>query len=166
MMGSQQDAAMERYNYYNDSRVQESMRGHAYVIRDAGPGRAILIPSAYLVENEDDDPDFVALQAQYEVNTAFEVCYRCSGSGTMVNPSIDCGGISQDQFDDDPDFYDSYMSGAYDQTCSVCNGKRVVPDEEKVLRGLPEGVMKRLLDFQRDMDDDRQERMAELRMGC
>lgn len=59
------------------------------------------------------------------VDTKFEVCDQCRGSGKIVDPNIDCCGLTQEDFDEDPDFYDDYMSGRYDQTCPRCNGKRV-----------------------------------------
>ena len=40
----------------------------------------------------------------------------------MVNPSIDAGGLSYDDFCDDPDFEEAYFSGRFDVTCSACNG--------------------------------------------
>ena len=56
-----------------------------------------------------------------------EVCDLCSGSGKVVNPSIDAGGLTQDDFDRDPDFEEEYFSGAYDIGCPQCNGNNVMP---------------------------------------
>lgn len=56
----------------------------------------------------------------------FEVCHTCRGKGTRVNPSIDGNGISREQFDEDPDFAESYFNGDYDVQCSACKGKRVI----------------------------------------
>lgn len=63
---------------------------------------------------------------EIKLPTRWEVCPVCDGKGTHVNPAIDCGGISQDGFDQDPDFMESYMSGAYDQTCNHCGGRTTV----------------------------------------
>lgn len=62
----------------------------------------------------------------------FDVCPRCSGSGTHVNPAVDGNGISREDFDQDPDFEREYIAGTYDVPCYQCNGKRVVlvPDED------------------------------------
>lgn len=57
----------------------------------------------------------------------FEVCDTCDGKGTHVNPSIDSHGLSAEDFAEDPDFAEDYMSGAYDVTCAECHGERVVP---------------------------------------
>lgn len=61
----------------------------------------------------------------------WEVCPRCDGEGSHVNPSIDGHGLSSDDFAEDPDFAEAYFSGAYDVPCEECRGRRVVlvPDE-------------------------------------
>lgn len=61
-----------------------------------------------------------------EVLTHYEVCPTCSGSGTVVNPSIDAGGITRETFDDDPQFERDYFGGRFDVKCPSCTGKRVV----------------------------------------
>lgn len=55
--------------------------------------------------------------------TKWAVCHVCNGKGTHVNPSIDCGGISAEEFHDDPDFAESYFAGEYDQACNRCGGR-------------------------------------------
>lgn len=66
-----------------------------------------------------------------EVETSFpakfEVCGTCEGRGSHVDPSIDSNGISQEKFDQDPDFEESYFAGNYDMQCVECKGLRVVP---------------------------------------
>jgi hypothetical protein len=57
------------------------------------------------------------------------VCPVCEGEGTTVNPNIDCNGLSAEDFRDDPDFAEDYMSGVYDITCKACNGLRVIKPE-------------------------------------
>lgn len=56
----------------------------------------------------------------------FEVCPRCEGRGKIVNPSIDGHGLSQEDFDQDPDFEEAYFAGRYDIACTECRGLRVV----------------------------------------
>lgn len=51
------------------------------------------------------------------------ICPICKGEGSYVNPNIDSNGLSGEDFADDPDFAADYMSGAYDVTCSTCNGR-------------------------------------------
>ncbi len=56
-----------------------------------------------------------------------EVCARCRGTGTHVNPAIDGNGLSPNDPDLDEDFWETYFSGGYDVACYNCNGMRVVP---------------------------------------
>lgn len=59
--------------------------------------------------------------------TKFEVCPRCEGKGTHVNPSIDGNGLTQADFDEaGPEFLEDYLAGAYDVPCYECKGQRVV----------------------------------------
>jgi hypothetical protein len=62
----------------------------------------------------------------------FDVCDRCEGKGSHVNPSVDDGGFQAE----DPEDLEAYMSGAYDVTCYSCKGARVVPvlNEEETKR--------------------------------
>ncbi len=62
-----------------------------------------------------------------EFPAKFEVCGTCQGKGSHVNPSIDSQGISQEEFEQDPDFAESYFAGNYDMQCVECKGLRVVP---------------------------------------
>ena len=56
----------------------------------------------------------------------YEVCPRCEGQGSIVNPSVDGNGISPEQFAEDPDFEEAYFAGVYDIKCPECHGQRVV----------------------------------------
>lgn len=64
------------------------------------------------------------------------VCPRCKGEGTVTNPEVDGPGISQERFEEDPDFEEDYMSGVYDIICPECRGKRVTTrsDHHKYLK--------------------------------
>ena len=74
------------------------------------------------------------------ITVKFEVCPTCQGKGTHVDPNVDAGGLTQEDFDD-PDFKEDYLSGRFNVSCNHCNGMRVVPvpsDEEdaKAIEGL------------------------------
>jgi hypothetical protein len=58
--------------------------------------------------------------------TTWAVCDVCNGEGKHVNPSIDCGGLSAEDFADDPEFAEDYMRGAYDVTCNKCAGRTTI----------------------------------------
>lgn len=73
---------------------------------------------------EDDDGNEII----HELPACYEVCSRCSGTGSHVNPSIDGHGITEEEWDRDWSYEerDDYMSGVYDVTCYECGGLRVV----------------------------------------
>jgi|HubBroStandDraft_3_1064219.scaffolds.fasta_scaffold181248_2 hypothetical protein len=71
-----------------------------------------------------DQPD--GSQLEIELPTTWAVCPVCEGDGTHVNPAIDCGGLSAEDFDEDPDFAEDYRSGVYDVTCGHCGGRTTV----------------------------------------
>lgn len=64
-------------------------------------------------------------ELSFKYPSKFAVCGRCQGHGKYVNPNVDGNGISQEDFDNDPDFRDNYFSGVYDVTCNECKGERV-----------------------------------------
>lgn len=53
------------------------------------------------------------------------VCKRCNGSGVHDHPAFS-NGLSREDFEEDPDFRESYFAGHYDVQCSECDGLRVV----------------------------------------
>lgn len=69
----------------------------------------------------------ITLLDDTEIPAEYVVCNICEGKGKHVNPNIDAHGITQDEFDDDPEFRENYFAGVYDVTCYGCGGKRVVP---------------------------------------
>lgn len=92
---------LESLNYDNDPRIRAAREKASFVVYD------------------DDD-------VEHQLPTTWGVCPTCRGEGKHSNPSIDCGGLSNDDFADDPDFAEDYMRGAYDVECYGCNGLRVV----------------------------------------
>ena len=87
-----------------------------------------------MIELYDDDGESIRLP------TRREVCRRCNGDGTIVNPAIDGNGIStDDECWQDDDFREGYLGGRYDITCPECQGRNVVDvvDEELLLADDP-----------------------------
>lgn len=94
------------------------------------------------------------------VHIRFEVCPACEGTGKYVNPSIDAHGLTREDFDEDPDFEESYWRGDYDITCNLCRGSNVIPVPiDPAISKIIEEVMNERADY-------RAERLAELRAGC
>lgn len=88
-----------------------------------------------------------------EIPAKYEVCPRCEGRGTHVNPAIDEHGISPEEFAEDPDFEEAYFSGRYDVACEMCKGLRVilVPDETKADKAILKAYYRHLRDL-REID--------------
>jgi hypothetical protein len=139
----------------NEQDVAESTEWH-----QKHPGGA---GAPYVLGEEIDVEETVELPAKYDV------CDRCQGKGSHVNPSIDGHGISMDEWwgpDWDDESREDYMNGAYDVGCYECNGKRVVleVDENACDKALLEAYYK---DMRRKSDDDYADRrMRWAEDGC
>lgn len=72
---------------------------------------------------------------RYEQPFEWKICPICDGKGTHVDPNIDRNGITQEEMDNDPQFFEDYRNGVYDIPCNECKGKRVTP---KLLTECPE----------------------------
>jgi len=156
------DQMIEERNYWNDSRVQASMRSKPYKVLSSKKHTTRVELCEYLhnrlIEGEvlPEDHDGI-----FELATRFEVCDLCRGSGHVVNPGIDCGGLTQEDFDEDPDFAEDYLSGVYDQPCPQCHGNRVVPNVE-----FPKNIQEAIDEFIRDEIEYAREVARERAMGC
>lgn len=75
---------------------------------------------------ENDDGDEVEL----ELPAKHEVCARCQGHGTHLNPSIGEHAYTAEEFEEsfDDEGREEYFrhGGRYDVMCEECHGKRVV----------------------------------------
>lgn len=76
----------------------------------------------------------IELYEDFVLPARYEVCHRCRGTKTHVNPSIDGNGLSREDMDDFGDeFFEDYMSGVYDVICEECHGEGLllVVDEQR-----------------------------------
>ena len=140
---------LEEYNYWNDHRVQAGMINRDKVVEENGHN--------YIIVEDDDEGDIKLL-------CKWGVCPTCEGNGSHVNPSIDAGGISSEDFYDDPDFAEAYFGGAYNQTCNECNGRRVVPEVDR--ENNPEEMIERYDNHLQFEAEYAAEVAAERRMGA
>jgi hypothetical protein len=110
------------HNYHGDSRVINAREQQKF---NKGFDMKHMTFTFEVDNGEGDEPTVHTLPAK------FEVCPTCEGRGKHVNPSIDAGGISEDdefwQDDHDEEGYSLYHNGFYDVTCYTCNGRNVVP---------------------------------------
>ncbi len=160
------NSAIDNWNYANDARTQGAAKKP--VLHFAGCDKCgepvKYVGPPYKMLATCDCADFEYCEQEIELPTTWGVCPVCRGEGKHVNPSIDAGGISREQFHDDPDFAEQYWNGTYDQTCTRCEGKRVVP---VVDRAAMTADQVRLYDEQ--LDDEaaaHAEHLAEIRAGC
>lgn len=117
-------------------------------------------PAKILFTEYLDDGD----ELEHELPAKFEVCPRCRGEGSHVNPSIDGNGISPEEFADDPDFEEAYFRGDYDVACHRCDGKRVIAVLDRA-KAEPE-LVKKFDEYKRELADMAAEEEAERRMGA
>ncbi len=65
----------------------------------------------------------------HQLPARYEVCTRCEGHGTHLNPSIGNHAFTGEEFERefDQDQREQYLTrgGIYDVNCEVCGGKRV-----------------------------------------
>jgi hypothetical protein len=152
---------IEDLNYHNDPRVRAMGSDDFKVLSERGSMMKIQLDESIvemLIEDEKSPEDFDGV---LEVEFVYEVCPLCQGRGKHVNPSIDCCGITGEDFADDPDFAEEYMAGTYDQTCNQCSGQRVVP----VVKMPPE-VAAVLKSWHASLAESHRAEMAEMRMGA
>lgn len=152
--------SLDNYNYHRDPRTWNVPR--AYEVLEEGPDATKVQLCDELLEALQDDETLAEdHDGVITAQTKNEVCDQCQGSGTMVNPSIDAGGISGDDMHDDPEFAEAYFSGAYDMTCNCCKGRRVVASLT-----FPEAIQKAIRVFETDAYDHAAESAAERAMGA
>lgn len=126
-----QKQAIENLNFWNDPRVLASLKTQDYEVLSTNEKTTRVqlddcLLEWLIVEEEILPKDHDGI---FELATQYEVCGMCRGSGSVVNPNIDCGGVCFDPAhpDFDPDFEENYKNGHYNQTCPTCGGHRVVP---------------------------------------
>lgn len=184
---------IEEYNYYNDPRTRAAHSTKKFNV-DIKLQRLVLKPeySEYFIERlansrelefgealdlldkagcileaEDPEDESPPVMVSVPVHCRYEVCDLCRGSGKVVNPSIDCGGLTREDFDQDPDFEEDYFAGRYDVTCPECQGLRVVPAWSFVENNaFSKLVAEWLEDWERDEAYSYAEMAAERRMGA
>jgi hypothetical protein len=85
------------------------------------------------------DNEWHCVEMEYELPARWEICNRCKGDGTHVNPNIDGHGITAEEWENEwgEEEQEMYMSGGYDVSCQgqdglQCHhGKVLVVDEEQ-----------------------------------
>ena len=134
-------------SYWNDHRVRGGQRAD----------------QRFIIEI-DVDPDGLGLFEEIELPTRWAVCPTGDGEGKHVNPSIDSHGLSREDFDEDPDFEESYFAGHYDVPCYECGGRSTVRALDR--DACTAEQLAAWDKHQRDLAADRACEAAERRMGA
>ena len=95
------------------------------------------------------------------------VCPRCRGKGSHLIDGIREHAYTVEEMDEDPQFFEDYMSGAYDKACDECHGRRV--SARLIEKGLGAEDSERLREHYEKAEHeyyDRLESEMELRMGA
>jgi len=107
----------------------------------------------------------------HDLPAKHEVCDRCEGHGTHLNPAIGEHAYTRDEFNEsfDDDERAEYFrrGGIYDVQCEQCHGQRVVTVVDE--RACTSATDKRTLAIyhaqQRAAAEDERTRRAEMRFG-
>lgn len=173
MSRHEQDAALERMNFYGDRRVIASYeQQRVTVVRENGDGTVVVLVELDEDNGENDENDEsdtgenAGNGIEYTLRVDFIVCPLCRGRGYVVDPAIDCDGISDDYLRENPNFAESYHNGEFNIKCTKCEGKRVVLDLDKVRSLLPKSVRKQLAAAEREDREFLSVQLAELRSGA
>ena len=144
-------------NYHTDSRVMAGRRGDWYKTLDLRK----MVVGVEIYDDETDEETIV------EFPIKWEVCSLCNGRGKHVNPSIDCNGLTAEDFAEDPDFAAEYFAGRYDQQCNECKGRTTVAviNEERCNEE-QKASLKTLRANQEADAEFRRLQAWEARMGC
>lgn len=123
---------LEERNYWSDPR---SNAKSAYKNYDKDEETISFTVTEY-VDGHDEDGNETEYCEEHDFSlpATLVVCDLCHGKGKYVNPSIDAGGLSRDDFYEDPGFAEGYFGGAYDVCCGQCHGNNVIPivNEERL----------------------------------
>jgi hypothetical protein len=112
----------------------------------------------YVFEETDDG------EVEHEIPTRWAVCPVCEGKGSHVNPSIDSGGLTGEDFANDPEFMEDYFSGQYDQPCNRCGGRTTVRAVDR--DACPVDLLALYDADEQAAYDMEAERLAEIRAGA
>lgn len=95
----------------------------------------------------------------------WEICSHCEGEGRS---SSYLGAFTQDEAQEDPEFFEDYMAGHYDRACDCCggSGKIAVPNYKRMTPSQIEAWEKQKAEADADQAENDAERRAELYMDC
>ena len=156
------NSSIERHNFYNDSRTTAMLQTKYFDVLEERNHRALILLKDRVLQAAIEE-NILSKNSDGMIRTGvkYEICNLCKGSGTIVDPSIDCSGISAEDFANDPVFAEEYTAGKYNITCTECTGKRVI-----VKPNFSSKLLILIGDLAREDRYALKEQMAELAFGC
>ena len=125
---------IDRSNYENDPRVRAASTMKPWILLREDRYSGVFRLNDLVLECLIQDEVPVREDGEYTLNITRVICSLCRGYGKVVNPSIDCNGLTQEEFDQEPGFEENYNAGMYDITCPQCKGKSIeitpIPPQE------------------------------------
>ena len=137
--------SLENFNYYSDPRTIAQLAGSSFILGANKSRQQLFLDPAILYtqdEEDNDDPKIsihclleklgTKMQFQNQIAIAINapihnaLCPMCQGEGTVVDPNIDSCGLSDEDFDEDPEFHLAYHAGRYDIECPSCKGNKII----------------------------------------
>ena len=118
------------------------------------------------------DEDDNEVEFSEEFPAIHEVCHRCEGHGSILNPSIGHHAYTREEFNEafDDEGREQYFTrgGMYDIQCPTCKGKRViiVRDKSFPLNEEQKAFLQGLEAFEKEEAEYEQLCVFERRMGC
>ena len=111
------------------------------------------------------------VEVKHKLPAVHEVCQRCEGHGTILNPSIGEHCYTAEEFERefDEEEREAYFTrgGLYDVACPCCKGNRVVKVvNEEALNASQRKVYAQHLEYLREEERFERIQASERRMGC
>ncbi|NBT47492.1 MAG: hypothetical protein EBT07_06675 [Actinobacteria bacterium] len=111
------------------------------------------------------------VEVKHKLPAVHEVCQRCEGHGTILNPSIGEHCYTAEEFERefDEDEREAYFTrgGMYDIACPCCKGNRVVKVvDTEALNASQRKVYAKHLEHLREEERFERIQASERRMGC
>lgn len=99
------------------------------------------------------------------VSGKMEVCPQCCGTGSHVRKDLDDSAMVDSMREDgDDEGLAAYFNGAFDERCTLCNGKNVVLQANE--DSIPEWAQNAMSEWAESESESRAIEMQESRMGA
>lgn len=174
-------SSLENQNYFSDPRTIAQLAGSSFLL-GANKAKHKIFLDLTILSMEFNDSSVLALIEKLGTKVQFQnqaaiamdapihnsICLMCEGEGTVVDPNVDSCGLSDQDFDDDPEFKNAYFDGAYDIKCPTCKGSKIISTinlAQVVVESELHAVLMALKDKEQERYQIAEERANELKWG-